>query len=1071
MLEDSLSLAKITRPVYSGIFLRKRLFRLLDQNKEKPITWICGPPGSGKTVLVSSYIEFNSGRCVWYQLDKVDRDVNSFFYYMSLAVKKAKTYRKKSLPLLTPEYLSDIPTFTLRYFERLFSLLTPPACLVIDNYHEVSEDSLFHEIICDGLKIIPEGINVIIISRNEPPKRMTRFQLNSLMNIIKWDEIRLTMEESHGIIKIMLKGQQSKIKNELQTIFKWTDGWVAGLVLILEKLKRGEVDKDITTTKRISTETISDYLTTEVIQKMDYDTRVFMLKTAVLPSMSPKMAEMLTGINHADRILEDLYRNNFFTDKHIQTNPVYQYHPLFREYLFNLAIDHFSKDEFSYMQIKAGEILEESEKYDDAFEQFRNASYWEGITRLVLKHAQELLRQGRNRVLEIWLSNIPEEIICKNPWLLYWLGLSHLPLNPSKGIENLELAFNLFKKQWDVTGVYMSWSSIVQSITHITMNLKELDRWIRVFGGLAGDFGEPPSAEIAAIVTNNMFMALVYRQPDNPEIDLWAEKAHKLSREIRDHNMRVQALINLCYHNARCGDFEAAESIINSLQHLCKDKDITPSMYLLMKWMESTYLALTGSHEDCLNIVLEALNQANSTGTHIFDFMLMGHAALSALNIRDLPNADKFLKGMASYLENVRPVDQSFYHNLMAHKALLQGNFGKADSQTELMWEKGRNAGFQVIDFVYHYEKAHVMQGFKDYAKAQDNLNKGFEFARKMRSKPFEFMCLITEAQFAFDRDDHNKGVALLTSALVFGKKHGYFSAYIWDSRAMVRLCLKALEAGIETEYVQEIIKRRNLMPETPPVEIESWPWLMKIFTLGRFRVIIDGKAVQFNKKGQQKPIELLKALISLGGRDVSEEDLTDVLWPDSDGDTAHQNFATTLHRLRQLLGYEKLILLKDGRLTLNPSYCYVDAWAFERILGKIEKESRSGYTEDMIQMLDKALSMYQGHFLEGDADNAWTTSIRERLKNKLFRIIGNIGSYYEMAGQFEKTIYYFQKGLEVDDLAEVFYQHLITCYINMGYKAEAIKTYQRCKKVFSSVLGIPPSPQIEDIYHRMMNS
>ena len=188
MLDDSLSLAKITRPAYSGIFLRKRLFRLLDQNKEKPITWICGPPGSGKTVLVSSYIEFNSGRCVWYQLDKVDRDVNSFFYYMSLAVKKAKTYRKKSLPLLTPEYLSDIPTFTLRYFERLFSLLTPPACLVIDNYHEVSEDSLFHEIICDGLKIIPEGINVIIISRNEPPKRMTRFQLNSLMNIIKWDE-------------------------------------------------------------------------------------------------------------------------------------------------------------------------------------------------------------------------------------------------------------------------------------------------------------------------------------------------------------------------------------------------------------------------------------------------------------------------------------------------------------------------------------------------------------------------------------------------------------------------------------------------------------------------------------------------------------------------------------------------------------------------------------------------------------------------------------------------------------------------------------------------------------------
>src|SRR4030067_2890291 len=158
----------------------------------------------------------------------------------------------------------------------------------------------------------------------------------------------------------------------------------------------------------------------------------------------------------------------------------------------------------------------------------------------------------------------------------------------------------------------------------------------------------------------------------------------------------------------------------------------------------------------------------------------------------------------------------------MAHKALLQGNIGKADSQTELMWEKGRDAGFQVIDFVYHYEKAHVMQGFKDYAKAQDNLNKGLDTARKMRSKPFEFMCLIAEAQFALERGEDDRGIELLTKTLVFGKEHGYFSAYIWDSRAMARLCLKALETGIETEYVQEIIKRRNLIPETPPVDRKS---------------------------------------------------------------------------------------------------------------------------------------------------------------------------------------------------------------------------------------------------------
>ena len=1064
MQRKVITLAKITRPDYSGVFPRKRLFRLLDQGRQKHVVWICGPPGFGKTTLVSSYIKSRGIPCLWYQVDSGDEDVASFFYYMGLAAKEVSPLKRRPLPLLTPEFIPGLSTFTRRFFEDLYGRLKAPSCLVIDNYNEVREDSLLGEVISEGLAVVPEGITVIILCRNCPPRFLARMQASQLMEVIGWEELSLTLEETYHIMRIRLKGMKSK--EDTSEIYNKSRGWIAGLILLLEAIKKWKIDPR--SLKRVTIDSISDYFSSEIFQKMDRDTRDFLLKTAFLPAMDGRMAERLTGLPHPDRILSDLSSNNLFTERRLHPSLMYQYHPLFREFLLHKAKDAFIPSEVTDLQKMAAVILEESGRFEDAFELFRDAADWEGITRLVMKHAHALLDQGRNKVLEEWICSIPEEIICKNPWLLYWLGLSHFPFNPSKGIESLELAFNLFKGQRDVTGVYLSWSSIVQSITHISMNLKDLDRWISIYGKIAGDFGEPPSEEIAATVTNNMFMALVYRQPENPEIGLWAGKAHKLSREIKDHNMRVQALINLCYHNARAGDFEAAESIIKSLHHLCKNKETTPPMYLMMKWMESTYLALTGNHEDCLNVVLDALNEANSTGTHIFDFMLMGHATLSALNIRDFPTADKFLKGMASYLENVRLVDQSFYHSLMAHKALLQGNIGKADSQTELMWEKGRDAGFQVIDFVYYYEKAHVMQGFKDYAKAQDNLNKGLDIARKMRSKPFEFMCLIAEAHFAFERGEDDRGIELLTKTLVFGKEYGYFSAYIWDSRAMARLCLKALETGIETEYVQEIIKRRNLIPETPPVEIESWPWFIKIFTLGRFRLIIDGKAFQFIKKGQQKPIELLKALISLGGRDVSEEDITDALWTDSDGDTAHQNFATTLHRLRQLIGHEKAILLKDGKLTLNPSYCYVDAWAFERILGKIEKESRSGYTEEMIQMLNKSLSRYQGHFLEGDVDNAWTTSMRERLKNKFFKFIGNTGSYYERAGQFEKAIYYFQKGIEVDDLAEVFYQHLMNCYMNMGYKAEAVKTYQRCKKVFSSVLGILPSPQLEDIYHRI---
>ena len=50
-------IAKVTCPISTGYFPRHRLYRLLDRARKAPVIWITGPPGCGKTVLVSSYLE------------------------------------------------------------------------------------------------------------------------------------------------------------------------------------------------------------------------------------------------------------------------------------------------------------------------------------------------------------------------------------------------------------------------------------------------------------------------------------------------------------------------------------------------------------------------------------------------------------------------------------------------------------------------------------------------------------------------------------------------------------------------------------------------------------------------------------------------------------------------------------------------------------------------------------------------------------------------------------------------------------------------------------------------------
>jgi hypothetical protein len=101
--------AKVIAPEITGYFPRKRLFRLLDDARKRPVIWISAPPGSGKTTLVSSYIDARWLPRLWYQVDERDADVATFFYYLGLAAQRAAPRKRKPLPLLTPNTFPAFP--------------------------------------------------------------------------------------------------------------------------------------------------------------------------------------------------------------------------------------------------------------------------------------------------------------------------------------------------------------------------------------------------------------------------------------------------------------------------------------------------------------------------------------------------------------------------------------------------------------------------------------------------------------------------------------------------------------------------------------------------------------------------------------------------------------------------------------------------------------------------------------------------------------------------------------------------------------------------------------------------
>jgi len=202
--------------------------------------------------------------------------------------------------------------------------------------------------------------------------------------------------------------------------------------------------------------------------------------------------------------------------------------------------------------------------------------------------------------------------------------------------------------------------------------------------------------------------------------------------------------------------------------------------------------------------------------------------------------------------------------------------------------------------------------------------------------------------------------------------------------------------------------------------------------------------------------------LIAFGARAVSQAQLTAALWPDSDGDAGQQAFEVTLHRLRKMLGENAPLQLKDGLLTLDARRCWVDVWAFERLLSSLEADLRERKPDGLEALTRKLFTLYQGALLDRESELPATLSLRERLRSRFLRNLKELGRHHESLQAWDQATVCYLRALEVEPLAEEFYQRLMLGYRSLGRVAEGLATYERCRTVLKGMLGVEPNRETE---------
>jgi len=1041
-------LGKFTRPRPVGALARERLFRMIDRARRHPAVWIAGPPGAGKTTLASTYVESRRLPTLWYRVQDDDADPATFFHYFGLAVQGvARAKRRSALPHLTPEYLLNLPVFSRRYFEQVFQRLGAPCLIVLDNYQDAAADAPLHEMLLALLECLPEGVSLMVLSRGEPPPALAAALARGSIVLAGGEEMKLTAKECADLARL----REVEIdKVDLLRLHSRTQGWTAGVVLALERKEAADAPPPEATPQ-----VLFDYFAGEIFGRMPLAERSLLLQAAFLPQMAVRRVAELAGAADAERVLEGLARTNYFT---LKLGPaVYQFHPLFREFLLRRAQETFDAPALAALRRKAAAALEADGETAEAVALLLSAQAWDEALRVMHAHAPQMLQQGRGRVLEGWLRALPVPLREQSPWVLYWLGRCRLAYDPVEARVHLEQAFPLFKRDDDPAGMFSAWAAIVDTFLFEWGEFAPVDRWIDALDEMLMRHPLPPAME--AHVAAGMFTALMYRRPGHPDLAKWAERVRSIVVGTTDG--RTQMMLGnqlMHYYTSWAGDMASARLLLDSVRRPADTAEFGPRAYIAWCAMEADYDWNAGSHKECLRRMKEGLETMQQSGARFATSRLDAHGVSSCIMAGDFERAERYLKAAAGTISGARVVYLGHFHFLVALNAYHRKDLLHAAASARHAVALADVAGVPICRGLYRLALAYALFDGGERREALRLLAEVRTIARLTRIPTLGEACVAATAYFLIERGRAARAVPWLAGILAAAKKGGEFNRVFWRPAFLARLYALALEHGIEVEYVQQAIRRRRLAPPQEAARLDDWPFPVRIHTLGRFTVLLDGKPLEFSGKAQRKPLELLMALVALGGRDVSERELTEALWPDAEGDAAHQACAVALHRLRRLLGCDEAVSLQRNHFTLDPRYVWVDAWAFERGLAAPGSDPA------------RVVALYQGPFLARHTDVTWAIPQRERLRVKFMRYLAERGRELFQAARHAEAVALFEKGLAADPLAEEFYRQLMVCYQAMDLRAEAIGVYRRCEKTLAATLGVAPGAKTVELYRTLLN-
>jgi LuxR family transcriptional regulator, maltose regulon positive regulatory protein len=372
------------------------------------------PAGFGKTTLVAQWLlrPSEKRRFAWISLDPGDNDPGRLWWHVAVALQRACRWASADRVLAPVRgRRPDMAETLISLLVNELAQLAEPVVLVLDDYHVISEPDC-HDQLAFFLLHLPPTVQIVVITRADPPLPLARLRVAGEMVEIRAPELRFTPAQTATLVAAVAEVELSQ--TDLAELVDLTEGWPAAIYLAALSLRGHPSPSAVIRQFSGDSRVVEDFLAEEVLNRQPAEVRQFLARTSILSRFCAPLCDAVTGSASAAGTIDIIERQNLFVVPLDDAGQWFRYHHLFAQMLRG-ELSRTEPDIVSTLNERACAWHRQSGSTDEAISHAYAAGDVGGVINLIAQRWYVYVESGQVATVRSWLSLLGNDVVRAEP--------------------------------------------------------------------------------------------------------------------------------------------------------------------------------------------------------------------------------------------------------------------------------------------------------------------------------------------------------------------------------------------------------------------------------------------------------------------------------------------------------------------------------------------------------------------------------------------------------------------------------------------------------------------------------